>query len=78
MSKPAIPPVKIDYVARKTGKPIATRLLNPTVKVPPELSRAKLNDLGEEKIAQVRTMLIDLPKDKWEPTFRSLFTTGEK
>jgi hypothetical protein len=54
----------------QTGKPIAIIGLLFTRKVPPELARAELNSLDE---AELRTMLIDLPKDQWEPKFRKIF-----
>jgi len=56
-----------------TGKTMAIRVMKPIVKVPPELSRAKLGDIGEQRASQVRSMLIDLPKDRWEPIFKALF-----
>ncbi|MGA2107137.1 MAG: hypothetical protein ABSH25_05785 [Syntrophorhabdales bacterium] len=54
----------------QTGKPIVTVGLIFTKKVPPELARAELSSLDE---AELRTMLIDLPKDGWEPKLRKIF-----
>jgi hypothetical protein len=53
------------------------RETTPIIDVPEKLSRAKFNELDEEKLAEVRTMLIDLPKTAWEPTFRALFSPNE-
>ena len=64
----------INVIDSKTGKPIATRVLSPTLNVASELSRSKFDDLGAQKIEGLRTMLVDLPKSKWGPTFRAVFT----
>ena len=54
----------------QTGKPIVTVGLVFTKKVPPELARAALTNIDQ---TELRTMLIDLPKDSWEPKFRKIF-----
>jgi len=59
----------------QTGKPIATVGLVFTKKVPPELARAALTNIDE---AEVRALLIDLPKDGWEPKFRKIFMAHAK
>jgi hypothetical protein len=57
----------------QTGKPIAIMGLTFRQKVEPVLARTKFTDLGEAKIAEVRSMLVNLPKDAWETKFRELF-----
>jgi len=54
----------------QTGKPIATLGLLFTKEVPPELARAALTTSDQ---ADLRTRLIDLPKEGWEPKFRKVF-----
>ncbi|MEM5786061.1 MAG: hypothetical protein AAGU11_02010 [Syntrophobacteraceae bacterium] len=61
-----------------SGKPIAERMITPTLKVPPELSRAKFSEPGGQKDEEVRKMLVDLPGDKWGPAFIGLFANVRK
>ncbi len=74
-----------------TGKPLATRFLTrvqkswradlktmPMVDVTSDLSRLKFNELTAANIADVRSKLIELPKDTWEPTFRAMLMSEIK
>jgi hypothetical protein len=54
------------------GYPTSLSKATPMAKAAPDLPRTKLNELGEEKITTIRTQLIELPKDAWEPTLRAL------
>ena len=63
----------VGVIDGQTGKPSATMGLVFTKKVAPELARATFAGLYETKIAEVRTMLIDLPKDGWEQKFMKIF-----
>ena len=54
----------------KTGKPLATIGLVFSKDVPPDLARSALTSLEEDEL---RTMLVDLPKDGWEARFRKIF-----
>ncbi len=54
----------------RTGKPIATVGLIFSEDVAPELARGPLTNLDQNEL---RTKLIDLPKDRWEPKFRKIF-----
>lgn len=56
----------------KTGKPLAVKDLVPLQKVPPELARTKLAELGPERVAALRAELAALPRDAWEPTLRAM------
>ncbi len=74
----------------QTGKPLATRILArshegwpgtvaraaPMMSIAPVISRAKLAELSQETITDVRAKLIDLPKDAWEPTLKALLASG--
>ncbi len=71
----------IAYIALidgNTGKPLVTRAFNSTMKAVPELARTSFNELSETKKAEVRKMLIDLPKDTWAPIFEAWFESGKK
>lgn len=74
----------------QTGAPVATHVLArgeggwpgpvaraaPMLNVGPELTRTKLNELGEARTALIRSQLVELPREAWEPTFRALFSVG--
>lgn len=49
------------------------RSVTPLIDVPAKQARAKFNDFGQQELNEIRAMLIALPKDAWEPTFRALF-----
>lgn len=55
------------------GRPGTIARAAPMLIVPPELSRARLSELGDARAADLRRWLIDLPMEAWEPTFRALF-----
>ncbi len=57
----------------QTGKPIATVIPIFTKKVPPGLARAPLKSLDQ---TELRTLLVDLPKNNWEQRFREIFVGG--
>lgn len=59
----------------QTGKPIVTVSLVVKEEIPPELARSALDNLNQ---TEVRNMLIDLPKDSWEPKFRKIFMGDNK
>lgn len=56
----------------RTGKPLAVRDLVPLQKVPPEVARTRLTELGPERVAELRAALAALPRDAWEPTLREM------
>jgi hypothetical protein len=56
----------------RTGKPLAVRDLVPLEKVPPQVARARLAELGPERVAELRAALAALPRDAWEPTLRAM------
>ena len=56
----------------RTGKPLVVRDLAPLQKVPPEMARARLAELGPERVAELRAALAALPRDAWEPTLRAM------
>lgn len=57
----------------QTGKPSAVVGLTFKKEISPDLARAEFARLDEAKKAEVRAMLIDLPKDSWEAKFRTIF-----
>jgi hypothetical protein len=59
----------------QTGKPSAVVGLTFTKKISPDLTRVEFTRLDDIKMAEVRAMLIDLPKDSWESKFRTIFVS---
>jgi hypothetical protein len=66
------PLVVKDLYRANDGYPTSIAQATPMTKAPPELPRMKLDQLSAERIAAIRTQLIELPKDAWEPTLRAM------
>ena len=56
----------------RTGKPLAVRDLVPLEKVPAQVARTRLAELGPERVAELRAALAALPRGTWEPTLRAM------
>ena len=70
-------PVATHVLARGEGSwPGSVTRAAPMLNVSPELTRTKLNELGEARTALVRSQLVELPREAWEPTFRALLSAG--
>lgn len=59
----------------QTGKPRAVVGLTFTKNISADLARVELTHLDGSKTAELRAMLIDLPKDSWESKFRKIFVS---
>jgi hypothetical protein len=58
------------------GRPATVTRSAPMLIVPPELTRLKLSELGDARLADIRRWLVALPIDSWRPTIRALFEDG--